>query len=94
MGYILPVRNYQNNQYAEREIGNKYDPFCFVPVNRIAASANGKEFRQELPLGTQKNLVKTTSNQRQDYTKHINRLKADKTYGEMTGKGRYFSECI
>ncbi|PWW19163.1 hypothetical protein DFO73_12253 [Cytobacillus oceanisediminis] len=94
MGYILPLTHYQYNQYAEREIGNKYDPFRFVPVTRIAAQSNSKDFRQELPLDIQKKLIKTNPNQRSEYPNRKNRKTAEQTYGELTGKGRHFSECI
>ncbi|MBT2688304.1 hypothetical protein J7I93_08935 [Bacillus sp. ISL-47] len=94
MGYILPLTYYQYNQYAEREFGNKYDPFRFVPVTRIAAQSNSKDFIQELPTDIKKRLNKTKAYQRSENKNTTNRKIAEQTYGELTGKGRHFSECI
>lgn len=66
MGYILPVPSYQYSQYAEREIGTKYDPFHFVPVSKISAQSNSKDFRHELPLNIQRRLTKSNPQQRAD----------------------------
>ncbi|EFV79062.1 hypothetical protein IIE26_02520 [Cytobacillus oceanisediminis] len=94
MGYILPVPSYQYSQYAEREIGKKYDPFHFVPVSKISAQSNSKDFRHELPLNIQRRLTKSNPQQRADNQTRSTRKKAEETYGELTGKGRYISECI
>ncbi|EWG12627.1 hypothetical protein [Cytobacillus firmus] len=94
MGYILPVTSYQYNQYAEREIGTKYDPFRFVPVARISAQSNEKAFRHELPLDIQGRSTKSITKEREDTQTRNSRKKAEETYGELTGKGRFISECI
>lgn len=93
MGYILPVTNYQYIQYAEREFRIKYDPYRFVPVNKMTAPSNSKEYKHPLPLDIRKNMDKTITFQRLEHTEHI-RKKADKAYGKLTGKGLYFSECV
>ncbi|WP_026583745.1 hypothetical protein [Bacillus sp. J33] len=94
MGYILPVTHFQYNQYAERELGTKYDPFRFVPVTKIAAQPNRKESFQKSPLNIQKKSAETSLNRRTEYPNRISRKKAEEVYEELTGKGRYFSECI
>ncbi|KON89392.1 hypothetical protein AF332_22980 [Sporosarcina globispora] len=94
MGYILPVTSYQYNQYAEREIGTKYDPFRFVPVAKISAQSNSKDFRHELPLDIQRRLTRSNLQQRVDIQKQSTRKKAEKTFGELTGNGLYISEYI
>ncbi|PAE25208.1 MULTISPECIES: hypothetical protein [Bacillaceae] len=94
MGYILPVTSYQYNQYAEREIGTKYDPFRLVPVPRISAQSNEKAFRHELPLDFQRRSTKSINKEREDTQTRNTRKKAEETYGELTGKGRFISECI
>ncbi|MEK3855451.1 hypothetical protein [Cytobacillus sp. FSL H8-0458] len=94
MGYILPVTSYQYNQYAEREIGTKYDPFRFVPVARISAQSNAKAFRHELPLDMQRRLTKSNTQERAEAQTRTISKKAEQTYGELTGKGRFISECI
>ncbi|MBG9549604.1 hypothetical protein ACOSZF_19370 [Cytobacillus firmus] len=94
MGYILPVTSYQYNQYAEREIGTKYDPFRFVPVARISAQSNEKAFRHELPLDIHGRSTKSNTQERAESQTRTTRKKAEETYRELTGKGRFISECI
>jgi hypothetical protein len=94
MGYILPVTSYQYKQYAERENGTKYDPFRFVPVARISAQSNAKDFRHELPLDIQRRSTKLNTQKQAERQTRINGKKAEETYEKLTGKGRFINECI
>ncbi|MBU8877496.1 hypothetical protein BGM26_00650 [Bacillus sp. FJAT-29790] len=92
MGYIAPITNYQYNQYAEREIGNVYDPYRFVPVSRIKPSINPpKEEQPNLllnlgrPINSKKGINRDNRN---------NRNQIEKLYSEITGKGCNYNECI
>ncbi|KAF0816823.1 MULTISPECIES: hypothetical protein [unclassified Cytobacillus] len=93
MGYILPVTSYQYKQYAERKNSTKYDPFRFVPVARISAQSNPKAFHQALPLDVQRRFPKSNTQEQAEKTRTDGK-KADDIYGDLTGKGRFISECI
>lgn len=85
MGYIIPVNHYQYSQYAERAAIKKYDPYRFVPINRIKPSVNSPEKEQSHELiptdkkASGKN-QKTPNNQ------------MERLYGEITGKGLLYSD--
>ncbi|MFE8700445.1 hypothetical protein ACFYKX_07460 [Cytobacillus sp. FJAT-54145] len=93
MGYIAPVTHYQYQQYAERDIKKDYDPFHFVPINKINPALNEQlasqaQYKANLEKPIKRKLA---LNQR---AKTINDKTIEHTYSELTGKGKYFSECI
>ncbi|MBP2241205.1 hypothetical protein J2Z40_001767 [Cytobacillus eiseniae] len=87
MGYIAPVTNYQYTQYAERVISKRYDPYRFVPIDRIKHLANRQDFNHPF-LFKDPNPHQESKVSKKMYKEQP----TDKIYSEITGKGRYFSE--
>ncbi|TYR77767.1 hypothetical protein FZC79_02835 [Rossellomorea vietnamensis] len=89
MGYIAPVPHYQYMQYAEREANKDYDPFKFVPVNRIQPLFNQERFAEE-DIETDVNSLR--------YNKRKKFSGADTVSAEfladITGKGKYINEYV
>ncbi|WP_205414215.1 hypothetical protein, partial [Serratia marcescens] len=76
-GYIAPVTNYQYDQYAERVIGEKYDPYRFVPTSTIKATVNPREnFHPSLKWNT-RHTINSKKHQEMDNI-HIEKLSIDK----------------
>ncbi|WP_409253464.1 hypothetical protein V1502_06020 [Bacillus sp. SCS-153A] len=90
MGYIAPVPHYQYMQYAEREANKDYDPFTFMPVNRIQPLVN-KDQDQNDNVGKDDSKVKTAK-----YRKEISKGAAvsPEFLADITGKGKYINEYI
>lgn len=94
MGYIAPITNYQYSQYAERVISKGYDPYRFVPINRIKPSTNPQEYHQSFNEKTSfVNRHKVTQEQIDSRTIY-NRDRIEKLQSELTGKGIYYNESI
>lgn len=92
MGYIAPVTNYQYDQYAERVIIKKYDPYHFVPISTIKPPVNPREnFQHDLQPNTY-NTMNLKKHQEKEKNKIIEKLCIAKLYGEITGIGRYYSD--
>lgn len=95
MGYIIPVTNYQYIQYAEREIRTEYDPFHIGRISRIRKEDPVEEGHDEAVVHEE---AATPANRsfRMDkiYKKNVNPVLVSKTYAEITGKGKYYSESI
>jgi hypothetical protein len=88
MGYIAPVPNYQYMQYAEREANKDYDPFTFMPINRIRPLANKDQ--QPDDINNDNNMLKYSDRKR---------LRKDDTVtaeflADITGKGKYINEYV
>ena len=110
MGYILPVTNYQYIQYAEREIGTDYDPFQIRKISRIRKEdpvEKGQEQEQQSVGPLQKRderqqvarmqmAATDFRNPQIDriYKKRVNPALVSKTYADITGKGKHYSESI
>ncbi|PLR97582.1 hypothetical protein [Bacillus sp. T33-2] len=89
MGYILPVTNYQYMQYAERETGVDYDPF---PLTRITSIRKQDPVQQGESLAgavQQYSAVRPKSS-----IKRVSHRIVERTFAEMTGKGKNFSQTI
>ncbi|WP_449622514.1 hypothetical protein [Robertmurraya sp. Marseille-Q9965] len=91
MGYVAPIPNFQYSQYAERELENGYDPFRIIPVGRTKPAANAR-----LNQAREKEMIqmKQIKKKRSAVPKTSSRSMAEKIYSELTGKGKYFNECI
>lgn len=95
MGYIAPVTNYQYSQYAERVISKGYDPYRFVPINRIKPSTNPREYnqptleRQTLAIKKSK-IVQEKLDDRSTYRKD----RIEKLQSLLTGKGIFYNESV
>lgn len=90
MGYIAPVTNYQYSQYSERSV-KRYDPFYFIPVSRVSPTVIQNPYQQRSIHDIQ---MKKMDKGRNLNKKKVQSSQIEKTYGELTGKGMYFSECI
>ncbi|PLR81450.1 hypothetical protein CVD25_09450 [Bacillus canaveralius] len=91
MGYILPITNYQYAQYAEREIGVHYDPFILTPVERI--NKLGKAYQtHENSAVTQRQMGDTRFTPVPKVKRNEEFI--DKTYAELSGKGRNFNKIV
>ena len=91
MGYIAPIPQFQQVQYAERDIRHRSleDPF---PVSRTAKVDNTSKFQRMLDARVQlPPKVKETEkeNERDDSSKRVYHL-----FPEVTGKGMNFNEYV
>lgn len=92
MGYIAQVTNFQYDQYAERVVSKKYDPYRFVPIDKIKPPVNpGKYFHPDLQPNTY-NRMNPKEHQELGKDQNIEKLRFEKLYGELTGIGRHYSE--
>lgn len=95
MGYIAPVTNYQYSQYVERVISKGYDPYRFVPINRIKPLTNPREYnqptleRQTLAIKKSK-IVQEKLDDRSTYRKD----RIEKLQSLLTGKGIFYNESV
>ncbi|EIJ81820.1 hypothetical protein PB1_02735 [Bacillus methanolicus PB1] len=91
MGYILPAGHDQYYQYAIRELGNSGHSIQFMPIARINREGTGiipyQAFSAYKKVFTQKEIAPSIKN-------NIIRKTIEKTYAEVTGKGKYFCERI
>lgn len=94
MGYILPVTNYQYIQYAEREIRTEYDPFLIGRISRIRKEDPVQEGQDEAAVHQEAAMPDRSFRMNQIYKKSVNPVLVSKTYAEITGKGKYYSESI
>ncbi|MDE3838252.1 hypothetical protein C0966_02475 [Bacillus methanolicus] len=91
MGYILPVDHGQYHQYAVRGLGNSGHSIQFNPIARVNREGNG--LTQYRALSAYKRVF-TESEISASIKNNISRKTIEKTYSEVTGKGKYFSERI
>ncbi|EDL63054.1 hypothetical protein [Bacillus sp. SG-1] len=89
MGYIAPVPHYQYMQYAEREAIKDYDPFTFMPINRIQPLAN-KDQQQHDSVESDVKTNRTKSGK--SFSKE-NAVSAE-FLADITGKGKYINEYV
>ncbi|WP_102271787.1 hypothetical protein [Cytobacillus massiliigabonensis] len=95
MGYIAPVTNYQYSQYAERVISKGYDPYRFVPINRIKPSTNPREndhptLNEEIfPIKRSKMVPDQIPSKSLLMKERIEKLQS-----QLTGKGIFYNESV
>ncbi|MBS4188912.1 hypothetical protein KHA94_01590 [Bacillus sp. FJAT-49705] len=88
MGIIAPVTLYEYNQYAERDISKRYDPYRFVPIRPIKSTTNPPEYEQKNRphfSTVPKKLLRGNQHS------HLENSEIERVFGEITGKGRYFN---
>ncbi len=93
MGYVIPVDNYQYQQYQNRVTNEKRDPF---PIEKLYPIQFGMHYKQEhtkedpkkgyTPI-TKNRQVNTPSYEEEYHQKHI-------IYAEVTGKGKNFQAKV
>jgi hypothetical protein len=94
MGYILPVTNYQYIQYAEREVRTEYDPFHIGRISRIRKEDPVEKGQDYAIAKTQSSPADNYISMNRIYKNSVNPVLVSKTYAEITGKGKHYSESI
>ncbi|MED3551592.1 hypothetical protein [Cytobacillus praedii] len=95
MGYIAPVTNYQYSQYAERVISKGYDPYRFVPINRIKPSTNPREYDHPILNGKTHPIKRSKMSQEQSISSGKNKNeRLEKLQSQLTGKGIFYNESV
>ncbi|MGD6941387.1 hypothetical protein ACQCT6_05090 [Cytobacillus gottheilii] len=89
MGYILPINHTQYQQYAERDLKVKPDPFRFQRVEKVHNHL--ETFDENENLGRQE-VFSTSKNEKSKNP--VPHEKAERLYSELTGKGRFFNEVV
>ncbi|UOQ46951.1 hypothetical protein MUN88_12705 [Gracilibacillus caseinilyticus] len=92
MGYIMPVENYQYQQYQQRVTKVKRDPF---PIEKVYPIQHDTSYEESQ---TRKEEVLPSSTQRSHYRLVINQQPESKPkahiYAQVTGKGRHFQAKV
>ncbi|MGM0844344.1 MAG: hypothetical protein ACQEUT_05140 [Bacillota bacterium] len=88
MGYIAPVPHYQYMQYAEREAIKDYDPFLFMPVNRIVPLSDQQHAEENMKSHVDTSRFKGTKRFSETETVSAEFL------ADITGKGKYINEYV
>ncbi|PLR78792.1 hypothetical protein CU633_03080 [Bacillus sp. V3-13] len=91
MGYILPVTNYQYSQYAERDIGVHHDPFKLIPVAKM--NKLDKAYRTHEHIAVPPRKIADMSFTPVPKVKRNEEI-IDRTYAELSGKGRNFNKIV
>lgn len=82
MGYILPIHNYQYEQYVKRDVGNNPISYKNVEVYSLQALANNVNNKTAAPHLS----YKYASEKRRGDSMHL--------VAELTGKGKKFQAFI
>lgn len=90
MGYILPIRNYEQEQYSIRDITNKQKVYKKEEVNAISKVHNTMENHQLLSEYVHIPTKRVTAKQET----HENQTSKDKLVAQLTGKGTHFHASI
>ncbi|MFC7062820.1 hypothetical protein [Halobacillus seohaensis] len=98
MGYVLPVTNYQYQDYHKRVTPDQRSPFILDPVFKVTLDHKLKEHynpREQKQKGSQ-HLRKNLHTPQTMYYKKQEDLTEDEqsAYSKITGKGQRFSESI
>ena len=83
MGYILPVENYQYNDYQRRVIREKQNIYQIQSPFKVVLERQHQE-------------ISTSFDSRSRFAEKsaVPRRPPEELYGALTGKGRHFSELI
>ncbi|GAE94275.1 hypothetical protein JCM21714_3415 [Gracilibacillus boraciitolerans JCM 21714] len=93
MGYIMPIENYQYQQYHQRVTQQEHDPF---PIERLYPIQSSMYYNQERSKEEpRKNLIPQTKVRNTNKSKDIeNEHPKHKIYSEVTGKGINFQAKV
>jgi len=90
MGYILPVNNYQYEQYTLRDIGKKNNPYKQREVFRLFPIKDSLEGRLEAPIkGEYSQNMEVREKEAPTKNKKVQQL-----ISKATGKGSYIDLFI
>ncbi|GKU81830.1 hypothetical protein [Niallia sp. NCCP-28] len=85
MGYILPVNNYQYEQYTLRDIGRKTNPYKQQEVFRLFPIPDSLEKRTSMQTG-EEYLQKEESKEKRETAKN---KEVQELIAKATGKGTH-----
>ncbi|MCP3026657.1 hypothetical protein [Halobacillus sp. A5] len=98
MGYILPIQNYQYQDYQQRVTQNKQPSFTLDRVFKVTMDHKLKEYYtrgEQGQKGSQDLKDKLHTSKKFHYNKTTRAPEMEqKLYSELTGKGQQFSETI
>jgi hypothetical protein len=90
MGYISPMTNYQYTQYVERDNTEAYDPFYITAVAKTNPLVNTGRNEKGLNGSWEENDIKSKRSSQNKISSSV----VEEIYSDITGKGRYFNECV
>lgn len=91
MGYILPITNFQSQDYHNRVIKSELDPYYIEHPYKVVLDTKSRE------MDDRENTQKYAKPLKSTYYYHpiqTENPKSEKLYAKLTGKGRHFSESI
>ncbi len=89
MGYIAPITNYQYEQYAERTVMKRYNPYQFVPISTIKAPVNPREYDEQNETA----FFRRRSHKMTPPIKPSEKV-IEQIYSEVTGTGSLYNESV
>ncbi|WP_188455661.1 hypothetical protein [Virgibacillus oceani] len=89
MGYVLPIQPYQYNDYQNRVMKDKQDPFYIEKPYKIIFDAKHRDILQS---NSEQEIAQPSDKPQQVF--QPKKSQVDKIYATITGKGRHFSESI
>lgn len=90
MGYIMPVTNYQYNDYQKRVIEDKKDPIHIERPFKVVLETQHEEIVDE---HRRKEKIELTE-ARKPFKYTANHMMYGKAAARITGKGQLFSEGV
>jgi|GEM_PF-2069556 len=90
MGYIMPVTNYQYNDYQKRVIEDKEDPIHIERPFKVVLETQYEEIVDEHK--SQERIELTEARKPLNYGR--NNMMYSKAIANITGKGQLFSEGV
>ncbi|MGP4041144.1 hypothetical protein ACTWP4_14790 [Gracilibacillus sp. D59] len=92
MGYIMPVENYQYQQYHNRVTRKERDPF---PIERLYPIQFGMRYKEERTKEEPKKIVIPQQKKRNhEYVTEPENQTKHTVYAEVTGKGGKFEATV
>lgn len=92
MGYILPITNFQYQEYQNRVTQKKQDPYFIEKPYKVVLDTKSRELDDE--KDTQRNGKTFDTNYYYKPMMQTETPKDEYLYAKLTGKGRHFSESI
>lgn len=91
MGYILPITQYQYQEYQNRVTKKRQDPYYIEQPYKVILDTKTKELKEGKAWEDGNgNPVENGNDKQLQFEKPNN----EKLYAKLTGKGRHFSESI
>ncbi|WP_208590201.1 hypothetical protein [Gracilibacillus suaedae] len=92
MGYIMPVENYQYQQYHNRVTREERDPF---PIERLYPIQFGMRYKEERTKEKPKRIIIPQQKKRRRHQVTVQKSQPNHMiYAEVTGKGGKFEATV